>query len=376
MNSQEVILTSTGVYHPPLSISNDELVASYNAWAKRRNERLAGQIAAGTAEPVKESSAAFIEKASGIKNRYVIEKERALDVDVMTPYIPQRPDDELCLQAEMGVKAAQDALGRSGLKGEDLDLVILSSSIIQRAYPDVSIEIQNALGAKGYAFDMSMACSSAPFGMQAAINAVAQGTASRAAVINVEISTGHLDYRDRDSHFIFGDAAACSIFQRSDLVKDKTAGYAVLGTRLRTSYSNSIRNNFGFLNHCDPEHEFGPDKLFKQKGRKVFKEVCPAVGTHLLEHLGELGVDPAGVRRFWLHQANINMNQLIARRVLGRDATEDEAPTILDEYANTSSAGAVIAMHLRSDGMRPGDVGVICAFGAGYSIGSVVLRKR
>ncbi len=76
-----------------------------------------------------------------------------------------------------------------------------------------------------------------------------------------------------------------------------------------------------------------------------------------------------------LHQANLNMNQLIARRVLGRDATDEEAPTILDEYANTSSAGSVIAFHKHRSDFSSGDLGVLCSFGAGYSIGSVILRK-
>ena len=70
------------------------------------------------------------------------------------------------------------------------------------------------------------------------------------------------------------------------------------------------------------------------------------------------------------------MNQLIAKRVLGRDASEEEAPTILDVYANTSSAGSVIAFHKYRDDFKPGELGVLCSFGAGYSIGSVVLKKR
>jgi beta-ketodecanoyl-[acyl-carrier-protein] synthase len=78
----------------------------------------------------------------------------------------------------------------------------------------------------------------------------------------------------------------------------------------------------------------------------------------------------------WLHQANLSMNQLISKRVLGRDATPEEAPTILDEYANTSSAGSVIAFHKTRADFQPGDIGVLCSFGAGYSIGSVVLEKR
>ena len=68
------------------------------------------------------------------------------------------------------------------------------------------------------------------------------------------------------------------------------------------------------------------------------------------------------------------MNDLIARRVLGRDPTATESPTILDTYANTSSAGSIIAFHLNRQDLNTGDIGVLCSFGAGYSIGSVVLR--
>jgi beta-ketodecanoyl-[acyl-carrier-protein] synthase len=81
------------------------------------------------------------------------------------------------------------------------------------------------------------------------------------------------------------------------------------------------------------------------------------------------------VRRYWLHQANLGMNQLIARKLLDRDATLDEAPVILDRYANTASAGSIIAFHEHSIDLAPGHVGVICSFGAGYSIGSHVVRK-
>jgi beta-ketodecanoyl-[acyl-carrier-protein] synthase len=81
------------------------------------------------------------------------------------------------------------------------------------------------------------------------------------------------------------------------------------------------------------------------------------------------------VRRYWLHQANLSMNQLIARKLLGRDATADDAPVILDEFANTASAGSIIAFHRHHDDIEAGQVGVICSFGAGYSIGSVIVRR-
>jgi beta-ketodecanoyl-[acyl-carrier-protein] synthase len=77
----------------------------------------------------------------------------------------------------------------------------------------------------------------------------------------------------------------------------------------------------------------------------------------------------------WLHQANKGMNRMIAARVLGHEASDDQSPTVLDTYANTSSAGSIIAFHLNSDDLVAGDLGLICSFGAGYSAGTVFLRK-
>jgi beta-ketodecanoyl-[acyl-carrier-protein] synthase len=69
------------------------------------------------------------------------------------------------------------------------------------------------------------------------------------------------------------------------------------------------------------------------------------------------------------------MNRLIAGKVLGHEASEDESPTVLDTYANTSSAGSIIAFHKNCDDLKSGDTGLICSFGAGYSAGSVFVRK-
>ena len=151
--------------------------------------------------------------------------------------------------------------------------------------------------------------------------------------------------------------------------------WEVLGTRLQTRFSNNIRNNFGFLNRGDESGIGKPDKLFVQQGRKVFKEVVPMVAEMIVTEAENFGLDPQGLRRLWLHQANAGMNRLIAQRVLGHEATADESPTVLDTYANTSSAGSIIAFHKHSDDLKAGDTGLICSFGAGYSAGAVFVRK-
>ncbi|HWA90901.1 MAG TPA: beta-ketoacyl-ACP synthase III [Rhizomicrobium sp.] len=365
-------LTGTGLFTPEQSVSNDELVSSFNEFVRRHNALNAEAIASGAMAALAPSSTEFIVKASGIKNRYVMDKAGVLDPDIMCPRIPERPNEQISVLAEMAVTAAREAMKRADKGPADIDGVLVGASNMQRAYPAMAVEVQDALGIEGFGFDMNVACSSATFALQAAADMVAAGHARAILVCNPEICSGHLNFRDRDSHFIFGDVATAFVVERADAAQ---AGWEIVSTRLKTKFSNNIRNNFGFLNRAAPDGIGKPDKLFVQEGRKVFKEVVPMVSEMIVAHLSENGIAPSGLKRIWLHQANQGMNDMIARRVLGRDPEHGEAPNILDEYANTSSAGSVIAFHKYSDDLQPGDLGLLCSFGAGYSAGSVILKK-
>lgn len=371
---KQVVISGTGLYTPPHSISNEELVTAFNSWAQQYNAEHAAAIASGELAEQPESSAEFIVKASGIQSRYVTDKEGILDPQRMRPHIPTRSNDQLGILCEMAVAAARQALERAGKTAADIDMVIVACSNLQRPYPAIAIEVQQELGIDGYAYDMNVACSSATFGIQNAANAIQSGQARAVLMVNPEICTGHLNFRDRDSHFIFGDA--CTAVVLEDATQATSAHqWAVVSSKLKTVFSNNIRNNFGFLNRCEEDAAASADKLFVQEGRKVFKDVCPMVAKIIAEHLQTNQLEAQQVSRFWLHQANLSMNQLITRRLLGREATAEEAPVILDTYANTSSAGSIIAFHLHQDDLATGALGVISSFGAGYSVGSVILRK-
>ena len=369
------VITGSGLFTPTESISNEELVASFNAWVDLYNTDNSEAIAAGDLDAKTHSSAEFIEKASGIKSRYVINKTGILDPKRMVPKIPERHDDEPSVMCEIACQAAEQAMAEAGIGASDLDAVIVAASNMQRAYPAIAIEVQSALGASGFAFDMNVACSSATFGIQQASDAVKTASATRVLVVNPEICTGHLNFRDRDSHFIFGDVATAVVVE-SGATATSDAGWDILDTRLQTLFSNNIRNNFGFLNRADESGVGQTDKLFIQEGRKVFKEVCPAVAEQITGQLAGLDIAANDLKRIWLHQANQNMNDLIARKVFGRAPSDEESPTILDAYANTSSAGSIIAFHKYNTDLTSGDLAVLCSFGAGYSIGSIVLRRR
>ena len=367
------VISATGLFTPPESITNAELVESFNAFVDRHNTAQADAIAAGEVAPLAYSSVEFIEKASGIKARHVVAKAPVLDPAIMAPRWDERSNDDLSIMAEIGVAAARDALGRAGRAPEDVDAVLCAASNMQRAYPAMAIEIQQALGIEGFGFDMNVACSSATFGIQTAADYVRAGHAKSVLVVSPEITSGHLNWRDRDSHFIFGDVATAVLVEDAAIAPPQH--WDILGTKLKTVFSNNIRNNFGFLNRAHPETADAPDKLFVQEGRKVFKEVVPMVAQMILDETARLNIDPAGLRRLWLHQANAGMNRLIAHKVLGHEASEDESPTVLDTYGNTSSAGSIIAFHQHQADLAPGDTGLICSFGAGYSAGTVFVRK-
>jgi beta-ketodecanoyl-[acyl-carrier-protein] synthase len=247
-------------------ITNDELVAAFNGYVRHYNDEHAAGIASGELQPLQESTAGFIEKASGIKQRYVYERDGVLESGRMRPRL------------------------------------------------------------------------------------------------------------QRDSHFIFGDVCTAVIIEAAKGCQSDDC-YEIVSMKLVTHYSNTIRNNFGFMNAAEDTDLFSADKLFRQQGRKVFKDVVPMVVGLLTRHLAASGLNARELRRMWLHQTNAKMNELIARMLLGRDARPDEAPMILEEFANTASAGSIIAFHRHRHGVRAGDYGVICSFGAGYSIGSILLRK-
>jgi beta-ketodecanoyl-[acyl-carrier-protein] synthase len=145
--------------------------------------------------------------------------------------------------------------------------------------------------------------------------------------VNPEFASPQINYKSRDSHFIFGDVCTATVVEA-------------------------------------------------QEGRKVFKELLPIVSNVILSHLDEMQVSQDELKRLWLHQANINMNIYAAKKILNKaDVPDHQAPLVLDEYANTASAGSIIAFHKYKSDFVSGEKGILCSFGAGYSVGCIGLEK-
>ena len=368
-------ISGTGLFTPKEVLTNDELVDSYNEFVDEFNLENKDRIVSGEIEELQKSSSEFIEKASGVKARYVQNKSGILDTKFMRPQLRERKEDELSNLAEMGVIAAKQAIENANIDIEKIDAVIVACSNLERPYPAIAIEIQDALNIEGFAFDMNVACSSATFGIQTIYDMIKSGSIRSALMVNPEICSGHLNFKDRDCHFIFGDVATAVVIEELKEVPNNSNSYEILSTKLYTQFSNNIRNNYGFLNSSSPDGVSKSDKLFHQNGRQVFKEVVPKVASLIKEHLEKNDIEVSSIKAMYLHQANENMNRLISKYVLGQEASRDFAPIVLDEYANTSSAGSIIAFHKHNNDLKKDDLAIICSFGAGYSIGNIIVRK-
>ena len=369
---QNIHIAGTGIWYPDNLITNDELVKSFNSYVDHFNQANEKDIKDGKVEAMLHSSSEFIEKASGIETRYVIDKEGILDTSRMMPRVINEDESRLSVHAKCGIEAANNAMVQAGVTSSDIDAVIVGTSHAARNYPAVAIEIQTELGINGYAYDMLVGCSSTTFAINNAYSDIASGLANTILVINPEISTPFVNFTHRDKHFIFGDACAATIVQ-----KDSASSHAfkIIDRKLHTQFSNNIRSDFSYLNRAATDHKTIEELMFDQNGRSVFKDVCPLVASLISEQLEKNSINPKDISKFWLHQANGKMIRLIAAKILGDDNFDSElVPMPIKKFGNLASVGSLFAFNLNNN-LKPGEKGIICSFGAGYSVCSIIVEK-
>ena len=367
----EIYIAGTGIWYPDDSISNDEIVESFNAYVDSYNDANKDAINNNKVLKLEYSSTEFIEKASGIKTRYVIDKKGILDINKMMPSVVHEDASKMSIHAEVGIKAALKALENAKMSASDIDAVILGTSHAARNYPSVAIEIQNELGIKGYAYDMLVGCSSTTFAINNAISDISSGVANNVLVINPEISTPFVNYAKRDIHFIFGDGCVATVVSKNI----NSNSFKVIDRKLVTKFSNNIRSDWSYLARAASDEKSYEDLLFYQNGNSVFKEVCPMVAKFILDQLDKNELSHKEIKKFWLHQANARMVNLIVSKIIGsNDFDTSLAPLPIEKFGNLASAGSMFAFNLHND-LQPGEKGLICSFGAGYSVCSIIVEK-
>jgi len=367
-----IYIAGTGIWHPEEKVSNNEIVNSYNSFVEKFNQENKLDIENGSIDAMELSSAEFIEKASGIKSRYVIDKEGILDINRMMPRVKNEHPDRLSIHAEVGIKAAKKAMEQANVGPNEIDAVIVGTSHAARNYPAVAIEIQQELGIIGYGYDMLVGCSSTTFAINNAYSDIASGLANTILVINPEVSTPFVNFTHRDKHFIFGDGCAATVVQRDST---SSKAFKIIDRKLHTQFSNNIRSNYSYLNRAAVDSKNNEDLLFHQNGRGVFKDVCPLVASLISEQLEKNDISPEEISKFWLHQANGKMIRLITSKILGTDDFDENiTPMPITEFGNLASVGSLFAFNLNND-LKKGQKGVICSFGAGYSVCSIIVEK-
>ena len=260
----------------------------------------------------------------------------------------------------------------ANVTSSDIDAVILGTSHAARNYPSVAIEIQNELGISGYAYDMLVGCSSTTFAINNAVSDISSGLADTVLVINPEISTPFVNYTKRDIHFIFGDGCVATIVSKNNTSNNS---FKVIDRKLITKFSNNIRSDWSYLARAATDKKSHEDLLFYQNGNSVFKEVCPMVAEFINNQLKENNLESTDIKKFWLHQANARMINLIVSKIIGtNDFDTSLAPLPIEKFGNLASAGSMFAFNLHND-LESGEKGLICSFGAGYSVCSIIVEK-
>ncbi len=369
---EEIHIAGSGIWFPDDVITNDEIVESFNSYVDLYNESNKDRINEGEIKPLEHSSSEFIEKASGIKTRHVVDKKNILDVNRMMPSLKHEDESRLSIQAEVGIKAAKKAMDQANVSPEDIDAVILGTSHNARYYPAIAIEIQKELGIDGYAYDMLVGCSSTTFALNNAYSDIASGLAETILVVNPEISTPAVNFGKRDIHFIFGDGCVATIVKKGS---NSEKSFKILDRKLITQFSNNIRSDWSYLARTASDYKTSDDLIFNQNGSSVFKEVCPLVADFVTKQLEKNNIKPNEISKFWLHQANSRMINLIVSKIIGTDDFDTKlAPLPIQKFGNLASAGSMFAFNLNND-LEKGEKGIICSFGAGYSVCSLIVEK-
>jgi len=269
--------------------------------------------------------------------------------------------------SHLATRAARDALAMSGIPAEQIDLILVSTTTPDTLYPSVSCLVQGAIGAvNAGAMDIAAACTGFIYAMGTAWAMIKSGLMRNVLVIAAEVVTSSIDWTDRDTCVLFGDGAGAVVLSASE-----QEGTGVLAMKL---HSDGIYSDFLKLPNSGsrvfPEYA---GRFVKMQGNDVFKHAVRDMVDCATDVVAAAGLTLADVDLFIPHQANIRIIDAIATRL--------KVPTAkvfvnIENYGNTSSATIPIALceAVEQGRLKPGDILVLDAFGAGLTWGAAAIR--
>lgn len=269
----------------------------------------------------------------------------------------------------MATHAAEAALENAGITADELDMIIVATVSADTYVPSTSCQVQGAIGAiRATCFDLNAACSGFLFAMNTAYAYIEMGMAKTILIIGAETLSREVDWSDRSSCILFGDGAGAAIMRQEEgkggLIASVTGSDGSQGDVL-TCKGRGIRNPF---------HQSKRKKDYlRMEGQAVFRFAVTMVPRCIKQILKKTGYDTEDIKFFVLHQANVRILELIAKRL---KVDIDKFPMNLDHYGNTSSASIPILLDElnRNNLLEPGDKIVLSGFGGGLTWGAVLIE--
>lgn len=269
----------------------------------------------------------------------------------------------------MATHAAEAALENAGITADELDMIIVATVSADTYVPSTSCQVQGAIGAiRATCFDLNAACSGFLFAMNTAYAYIEMGMAKTILIIGAETLSREVDWSDRSSCILFGDGAGAAIMRQEEgkggLIASVTGSDGSQGDVL-TCKGRGIQNPF---------HQSKRKKDYLRiEGQAVFRFAVTMVPRCIKQILKKTGYDTEDIKFFVLHQANVRILELIAKRL---KVDIDKFPMNLDRYGNTSSASIPILLDElnRNNLLEPGDKIVLSGFGGGLTWGAVLIE--
>ena len=290
-----------------------------------------------------DTSNEWITTRTGVKSRHVISDERLED---------------------MAIEAARKALDDAGLKAKELDYIICSNVVNEYVTPQLSCIIQGGIGATCPCIDINCACAGFIYAIEIAESFYRSGMASKVLVVCAEEPTRMTDWNDRRTCVLFGDGAGAAVLAEGDNIKGFQMSAASATDKL---WQYRVLHPTPYI--CKEEQEMA----LQMKGQDVFKFAVKASSKDISRLLKKNGMNASDLDYVLLHQANIRIIDTI-RHSLALE--EEKFPINITDHGNSSSACCPILLdECNRKGMfKKGDKIVICAFGAGFVSGAVLLE--
>ncbi len=268
----------------------------------------------------------------------------------------------------MATHAAEAALENAGITAEELDMIIVATVSADTYVPSTSCSVQGAIGAiRATCFDLNAACSGFMFSLNTAYAYIEMGMAKTVLVIGSETLSREVDWSDRGSCILFGDGAGAAVIQQDDgeggLIASVTGSDGSQGDVL-TCKGRGIQNPF----HNSRRRK----DYIRMDGQAVFRFAVTMVPRCIKQILKKTETDVEDIKFFVLHQANVRIIELIAKRLR---VDLDRFPMNLNRYGNTSSASIPILLdELNRNGLlERGDKLILSGFGGGLTWGAMLI---